>query len=119
MNPAEAGARLTAERNAFLGFLQRRVGDPDLAEDLLQDAFARALERVDAVLERLAVLWSNTEVIFDNLLQKSEHIEQFLEYSAAATSPERRIMGRFHQRLAEYKMFWLKVRDMAHATLHK
>ncbi|KAH8057745.1 helicase [Aureococcus anophagefferens] len=58
-------------------------------------------------------------VIFDNLLQKSEHIEQFLEYSAAATSPERRIMGRFHQRLAEYKMFWLKVRDMAHATLHK
>ena len=85
-------------------------------------AFATALahlERVDAVLERLAVLWSNTEVIFDNLLQKSEHIEQFLEYSAAATSPERRIMDRFHQRLAEYKMFWLKVRDMAHATLHK
>ena len=85
-------------------------------------AFATSLahlERVDAVLERLAVLWSNTEVIFDNLLQKSEHIEQFLEYSAAATSPERRIMDRFHQRLAEYKMFWLKVRDMAHATLHK
>ena len=41
----------------------------------------RQLERVDAVLERLALLWDSTEVVFDTLLQKSEHIEKFLEFA--------------------------------------
>jgi len=36
---------LVENRRAFLAYLTRRVGDPALAEDLLQDAFAKALAR--------------------------------------------------------------------------
>jgi len=36
---------LVENRGAFLAYLTRRVGDPALAEDLLQDAFAKALAR--------------------------------------------------------------------------
>ena len=33
------------------------------------------LEQVDKVLESLGILWANTEVIFEVLLQKSDHVE--------------------------------------------
>jgi RNA polymerase sigma-70 factor (ECF subfamily) len=36
---------LLENHRAFLAYLTRRVGDPALAEDLLQDAFAKALAR--------------------------------------------------------------------------
>jgi RNA polymerase sigma factor (sigma-70 family) len=38
---------LLANHRAFLAYLTRRVGDPGMAEDILQDAFAKALERPD------------------------------------------------------------------------
>ena len=72
----------------------------------------RQLERVDAVLERLALLWDSTEVVFDTLLQKSEHIEKFLEFAR-----EPQLLGRFRQRLAEYKRFWVDVQAVSRATL--
>src|SRR5512134_188574 len=34
--------RLAAKRGEFLAFVQRRVGDPSLAEDILQDAYAKS-----------------------------------------------------------------------------
>ena len=34
---------LVENRRAFLAYLTRRIGDPAMAEDLLQDAFAKAL----------------------------------------------------------------------------
>ena len=37
---------LVENHRAFLGFLERRVGDRALAEDLLQDAFTRNLDRL-------------------------------------------------------------------------
>ena len=51
-------AQLVERRHEFLGFLQRRVGDRALAEDLLQEAFARGIERA-AQLEQAesAVAW--------------------------------------------------------------
>ena len=64
------------------------------------------------------MLWSNTEVIFDMLLQKSDHIEQFLDFAKDSAAPERVLMDRFEVRLAEYRAFWLKVRELTHATLH-
>ena len=66
----------------------------------------------DAVLERLALLWDSTEVVFDTLLQKSEHIEKFLEFAR-----EPQLLGRFRQRLAEYKRFWVDVQAVSRATL--
>lgn len=45
---SDAIAQLLAKREQFLGFLTRKVGDRALAEDLLQDAYAR-LDRADAV----------------------------------------------------------------------
>ena len=51
MNPdreqpgADVAGRLLASHREFLSFLERRVGDRALAEDLLQDAFVRFLEK--------------------------------------------------------------------------
>lgn len=47
-NPEVAGhtlATLLENHRAFLGYLERRVGDRALAEDILQDAFAKVLSR--------------------------------------------------------------------------
>jgi RNA polymerase sigma factor (sigma-70 family) len=38
---------LVDNHQAFLRFLTRRVGDPDVAEDILQDAFVKVLSRPD------------------------------------------------------------------------
>jgi RNA polymerase sigma factor (sigma-70 family) len=40
-------AILLENHRAFLKYLERRVGDPALAEDILQDAFAKVLDRPD------------------------------------------------------------------------
>jgi DNA-directed RNA polymerase specialized sigma24 family protein len=40
---------LVQNHRAFLRFLERRVGDRALAEDLLQDAFTRNLDRLSDV----------------------------------------------------------------------
>lgn len=51
-------ARLVEHRHEFLGFLERRVGDRALAEDLLQEAFARSLSKADQLeQEESAVAW--------------------------------------------------------------
>ena len=48
MASAETEGPLTAlleNHRAFLSYLQRRVGDRALAEDILQDAFAKVISR--------------------------------------------------------------------------
>jgi RNA polymerase sigma-70 factor (ECF subfamily) len=40
---------LVDHHRRFLSFLEHRVGDRQLAEDILQESFARGLEKVDAV----------------------------------------------------------------------
>lgn len=53
-----AAERLVASHRLFLAFLERRVGERALAEDLLQDAFVRTLEKGDAIRdEGSAVAW--------------------------------------------------------------
>ena len=42
---------LVENHRAFLRYLQRRVGDPHIAEDLLQEAFARVVARPDQAPE--------------------------------------------------------------------
>jgi len=60
--PAESAAAplasLVAHRHEFLGFLQRRLGDRALAEDLLQDAFTRSIGKLSQLeQEESAVAW--------------------------------------------------------------
>lgn len=61
-NPAqplspEAIARLVQEHRRFLAFLERRVESRAVAEDILQSAFARGLERGGNVDEENVVVW--------------------------------------------------------------
>ncbi len=58
--PSEGGAleALVEGHREFLGFLERRVGDRALAEDLLQEAFARSLTRIGEIRRtESAVAW--------------------------------------------------------------
>jgi len=52
----QVAAALVANHREFLAFIQRRVGSAALAEDILQDAFVRNLEKFDTVRET-AVGW--------------------------------------------------------------
>ena len=49
---------LVENHRAFLGFLQKRTGDRALAEDVLQDAFAKAMTKGEALRdEEAATAW--------------------------------------------------------------
>jgi RNA polymerase sigma factor (sigma-70 family) len=48
---------LVENHRAFLRFLERRVGDRALAEDLLQDAFTRNMDRLSDVPDEGLVPW--------------------------------------------------------------
>jgi RNA polymerase sigma-70 factor (ECF subfamily) len=55
---AEVVATLLENHRRFLDFLTARVGDRALAEEILQDAFVRGIERADAVrTNESAVAW--------------------------------------------------------------
>jgi RNA polymerase sigma-70 factor (ECF subfamily) len=49
-------ATLVANHRDFLAFVQRRVGDRALAEEILQDAFVRSIDKLDTVRDT-AVGW--------------------------------------------------------------
>jgi RNA polymerase sigma-70 factor (ECF subfamily) len=51
-------ATLVANHRRFLAFLERRVGSRDVAEDLLQDAFVKGIERAGELRDgESAVAW--------------------------------------------------------------
>src|SRR5688500_16720416 len=52
---AEVVSALVQNHREFLAFLERRVGDRTVAEDLLQEAFVRGIERADTVQNQEAV----------------------------------------------------------------
>ncbi|MBC8073545.1 MAG: sigma-70 family RNA polymerase sigma factor [Deltaproteobacteria bacterium] len=47
--PSSSVDVLVASHRRFLAFLERRLGDRALAEDILQSAFVRGIERIDQV----------------------------------------------------------------------
>jgi len=71
------------------------------------DLVLSKLKDVDGILEQLAVFWAHTEVILEVLLQKSEHVERFVEF---AHKP--RLLHRFQQRMGEYRAFWTSIQAM-------
>lgn len=52
-----AVAVLVDNHRAFLRYLERRIGSREVAEDILQDAFVRHLNRLDAVPDEALVPW--------------------------------------------------------------
>jgi len=57
-DPRDATRRLVEHRHEFLGFLERSLGNRALAEDILQEAFARSLVKVEQLeREESAVAW--------------------------------------------------------------
>jgi RNA polymerase sigma-70 factor (ECF subfamily) len=56
--PPEAVETLVRNHRQFLAFLERRVGDRAEAEDILQEAFARGLEKLESLRDdELVVAW--------------------------------------------------------------
>jgi RNA polymerase sigma factor (sigma-70 family) len=54
----EVAARLVDSHRQFLAFLERRLGDRALAEDILQDAFVKSIEKAETIREdESAVAW--------------------------------------------------------------
>lgn len=49
---AEVAPVLVENHRAFLGFLERRLGDRALAEDILQDAFVRSIDKAGSVRDQ-------------------------------------------------------------------
>ena len=47
---------LVANHREFLAFVQRRVGDRALAEEILQDAFVKSLDKIDSIQDS-AIGW--------------------------------------------------------------
>ena len=52
-----AVAVLVDNHRAFLRYLERRIGSREVAEDILQDAFVRNLDRLDAPPDEALVPW--------------------------------------------------------------
>lgn len=52
----EVADALVDNHRAFLAFLERRVHDRALAEDILQDAFVRSMDKVSALRDREAIV---------------------------------------------------------------
>lgn len=55
---ADTARALVENHRAFLGFLERRVGDRELARDILQEAFLRGFEKLGALRDdEAATAW--------------------------------------------------------------
>lgn len=52
----EVAAALVENHRAFLAFLERRVESRAVAEDILQDAFVRSIDKVSALRDREAIV---------------------------------------------------------------
>lgn len=93
--PAVARALVDNHRQ-FLAFLQRRVRDPQVAEDLLQEAFVRGIHRADTLRdEESAVAWFYRmlrNAVIDHYRRddaKRRKLERFaLELDPAGPDPE-------------------------------
>ncbi len=56
----ETVTALVENHRTFLAFLERRLGDRALAEDLLQDAFVKGLDKASSLRDQEAVVACST-----------------------------------------------------------
>lgn len=52
----EIASVLVENHRAFLGFLEKRVGSRAIAEDILQDAFVKSMDKVSALRDQEAIV---------------------------------------------------------------
>ena len=83
-------ATLVANHREFLAFVQRRVGDRELAEEILQTAFVKNLDKLDAIRET-AVGW------FYRVLRNA-----IIDHHRRASVAERRIARYEHEHEHEH-----------------
>jgi RNA polymerase sigma factor (sigma-70 family) len=82
-DPQASLATLVENHRAFLRFLEKRVGSRETAEDILQEAFGRAITRVDSLRDgESAVAW------FYRLLRNAV-IDHYRRRAAAGSALER------------------------------
>jgi len=89
---AEALAALVASHREFLAFVERRVGDRALAEEILQDTLVRSLERVGEIHES-AIGWFYRvlrNAIVDHARRRAAQGRRIEAFAAevSATQPE-------------------------------
>jgi RNA polymerase sigma factor (sigma-70 family) len=80
---------LVANHREFLAFVQRRVGSRDIAEEIIQDAFVRNIDKLDTIRES-AVGWFYRvlrNAITDHYRRKAAH-ERKLENLAQEAANE-------------------------------
>jgi RNA polymerase sigma-70 factor (ECF subfamily) len=92
-NPAQTPERITgaaleqllARRNDFLGFVEKRVGSRAIAEDILQAAFVKGLERGGAIRDdESAVAWFYRllrNAVIDHYRRESSHGKALEEFA--------------------------------------
>lgn len=88
-------ATLVENHRTFLDFLTRRVGDRALAEDLLQEAFVRGLDRIETVRDGESIVaWfyrSLRNAVIDHYRRQgaaSRRLEQLHHEMEQATEPD-------------------------------
>jgi RNA polymerase sigma factor (sigma-70 family) len=87
---------LVENHREFLGFLQRRVGRRDVAEDILQEAFARGFEKLESLRDgEAAIPWfyrtlRNATIDYYRRAKSADRaLEQFaLEIESSEEPPE-------------------------------
>lgn len=87
---------LVENHREFLGFLQRRVGRRDVAEDILQEAFARGFEKLESLRDgEAAIPWfyrtlRNATIDYYRRAKSADRaLEQFaLEVETSEHAPE-------------------------------
>jgi RNA polymerase sigma factor (sigma-70 family) len=91
---------LVENHREFLRFLERRVGRRDLAEDILQEAFARGLEKLESLRDGEAVVpWfyrtlrNATVDYYRRTKSKDRALAQFAEEIETAEEPNETMRG--------------------------
>lgn len=84
---------LVANHRAFLAYVQRRVGDRATAEEIVQDAFVRTLDRGDEIRDSMVGWFYRVlhNAVVDHLRRRAvvdRRLEQFAAELAAADGDE-------------------------------
>lgn len=100
-------AKLVAGHREFLRFLERRVGDRAVAEDILQEAFVRGLARAGEIREETAVAWfyrTLRNAVIDHYRRRgasARALASLADEMAGAEEPAPEVKGAICQCVAE------------------